>query len=104
MDELLHALSKYPNGTYVKIEWDSALLSLGGVIETIYQTDNGMPETASMYREYYAAAFRIKHILKNGSGQTYTSNMVMEISMLAAPSRVFLENDPLIWEGEPQAS
>ena len=104
MDELMRAISKYPNGTYMKIEWDSALLALGGVIETIYQTDNGMPETASMYREYYAAAFRIKHILKNGSGQTYSSNMAMEVSMLTAPSRVFLENDTLIWEAETQAS
>ena len=69
MDDMMRILSKLPNGTYIKIEWDSAMLALGGIIETIYQTDNGMPETVSGFQEYYAAAFRIKDVLKNESGR-----------------------------------
>lgn len=101
MDEMMHALSRYPNGTYIKVEWESVGLVLGGLLETIFQTDNGMPEALSTFFEYYAAVFRIKDILKNESGNTYDSNMIMELSMVAAPSKISLEDGTVIWQ--PQA-
>ena len=98
MDEMMRLLSTFPNGTYIKIEWESAKLSLGGLIETIYQTDNGLPEAVSDFKEYYAMVFRIKDVIKNESGQVYTSNMVMEISQFSAPTRVWSQHDMLIWQ------
>ena len=100
MDEMMRVLSRYPNGTYIKVDWDNALLKLGGLIETIYQTDNGLAEYLSEYREYYAAVFRIKDILRNESANTYSPSMVMELSMLSAPSRIKLEDDTVIWENQ----
>lgn len=98
MDEMMCQLSNFPNGTYIKVEWDSAKLVLGGLIETIYQTDNGLPESVSDYKEFYAMVFRIKDVLKNESGQLYTGNMVMEISALSAPSRIWSQHDMVIWQ------
>ena len=98
MDEMMQALSVYPNGTYVRIEWDAAMLSLGGLIETIYQTNNGLPEIVSDYREFYAMAFRIKDVLRNETGNNYISNMVMEVSCMSQPSRVYYSDGTLIWQ------
>ena len=98
MDEMMRLLSSFPNGTYIKVEWDSAKLSLGGVIETIYETDNGLPETVSDYKEFYAMVFRIKDVLKNESGQVYSGNMVMEISEMSAPNRILSQHDMIIWQ------
>ena len=98
MDEMMSVLNKFPNATYVKLEWNSAKLILGGLIETIYQTDNGLPESVSDYREYYAMVFRIKDVIKNESGQIYTGNMVMEVSAFSAPSRIWAQNDILLWQ------
>ncbi|MBR1854816.1 MAG: hypothetical protein IJ794_17005 [Lachnospiraceae bacterium] len=98
MDEMMSVLNKFPNATYVKLEWESAKLTLGGLIETIYQTDNGLPEAVSEYREYYAMVFRIKDVIKNESGQIYSGNMVMEVSTFSAPTRIWSQNDILIWQ------
>lgn len=100
MDEMMRLISNFPNGTYIKVEWDSAKLTLGGVIETIYQTDNGLPESVTEFKEYYAMVFRIKDVLKNESGQVYTGNMVMEISQYSAPSRIWSQHNILIWQAE----
>lgn len=95
---MMRLISSFPNGTYIKVEWDSAKLVLGGLIETVYQTDNGLPESVGDYKEYYAMVFRIKDVLKNESGQVYTGNMVMEISEFSAPSRIWSQHDMMIWQ------
>lgn len=97
MDEMLEAISHYPNGTYLKIEWASANLLLGGLIDTIYQTDNGNPEGTSLFREFYACSFRIKDVLQNMSGNTYYVNSLMEISMEAPPTKITLQDDTVVW-------
>lgn len=100
MDEMMAALSRYPNGTYVKIEWTASNLILGGVIDTVYQTDNGLPSVVPDYREYFAAAFRIKDVYMNNSGNAYTPRMVMEVSYLACPSKITLEDETLVWQAQ----
>ena len=104
MDEMMRLLSSFPNGTYIKIEWDSAKLALGGRIETIYETDNGLPESVSDFKEYYAMVFRIKDVIKNESGQIYAGNMVMEVSPVSPPSRIWSQHDMLIWQDANAAS
>lgn len=98
MDEMLKAVSRFPNGTYLKIEWAASGLLLGGTIDTVYQTDNGMPERTSSFREFYAFAFHIKDVLKNESGNAYNVNSLMEVSTQTLPSRITLENDVTVWE------
>ena len=41
IDDMVREISKYPNGTYLKIEWENSQLVLEGIIDTIYETDNG---------------------------------------------------------------
>lgn len=98
MDEMLRAISNYPNGTYIQIEWAEAGVILGGVIDTIYQTDNGHPEGTSGFREYYACAFRIRDVIKNLSGNAYSANSLMEVSMESSPTRIALRDDELVWK------
>lgn len=97
MDEMLTAISRYPGGTYLKLEWASAGLLLGGVLDTVYQTDNGKPEGTSLFREFYACTFRIKDVLQNMSGNVYNVNSLMEISMEAPPTRITLQDDTVVW-------
>lgn len=98
MDEMLRAISNYPNGTYLQIEWADAGVILGGVIDTIYQTDNGCPEGTSGFREYYVCAFRLKDIIKNVSGNAYNANSLMEVSMEAPPTMITLRDDEIVWK------
>ena len=65
MDEMMREISKYPNGTYLKIEWENSQLVLEGIIDTIYETDNGLEEDDTGYMEFYACSFRIEKIIKN---------------------------------------
>ena len=97
MDEMLKAISRFPNGTYLKLEWTAANVTLGGIIDTIYQTDNGKPENTSTFREYYACAFRIKDVIQNLSSIQYSANTLMEVSMEAPPSKITLKNDVVVW-------
>lgn len=100
MDEMLRAISSYPNGTYLQIEWADAGVILGGVIDTIYQTSNGYQEEISSFREYYACAFRIKDVIKNMSGNAYHANSLMEISMEAPPTTITLRDDKIVWKAQ----
>lgn len=98
MDEMLRAVNEYPNGTYLRIEWEDANVLLGGVIDTIYQTNNGHPEGTSTFREYYAFAFRIKDVIKNMSGNAYSENSLMEISMETPPTSITLRDERPVWK------
>lgn len=44
MDEMMREINKYPNGTYLKLEWEDRQLVLEGIIDTIYETDNRLDE------------------------------------------------------------
>ncbi len=49
---MVREISKYPNGTYLKIEWENSQLVLEGIIDTIYETDNGLEEDDAGYMEF----------------------------------------------------
>lgn len=97
MNDLLMVLSKYPNGTYLKLAWPHEGLILGGTIETIYETDNGKMEGTSLYQEYYACAFRVKKSIQNTGTLSYPYNTLLEISADTAPAMISLEDDSIIW-------
>ena len=64
MDEMMREISKYPNGTYLKLECEDGQLVLEGIIDTIYETDNRLDEEDIRYREFYACAVKIKKIIQ----------------------------------------
>ncbi|MBE5865627.1 MAG: hypothetical protein E7292_05345 [Lachnospiraceae bacterium] len=97
ISDMLLALSQYPNGTYIKLVWPHEGLVLGGIIETIYETDNGKREGTSMYREFYACAFRVKKTIQNTGSLSYPYNAILEISPDTAPMMISLEDDTIIW-------
>lgn len=98
MNEMIKAISQYPNGTYVKLEWTHEGLILGGVIDTIYETDNGKLEGTSAYREYVACAFRVKQVLQNSGNSVYPVGSLLEISEETAPTIISLEDETVIWQ------
>ena len=100
MDDMMYAINAYPNGTYLKILWDTPPLILDGVIDTIYETDNevdGVDEYSDKYMEFYACAFQIKRVYENQTGTNYQKNMLIEISKANPPMVIFDENGQTIW-------
>lgn len=97
MDDMMRAISQYPNGTYLKLEWAHEGLILGGTIDTIYETDNGKIEGTSSYREYYACAFRIKNVFENPNNSVYPTGSLIEISPDTAPTSIALEDGTIVW-------
>ena len=98
MDEMLRAVSRYPNGTSLIIEWtDGGVISVE--IDTIYETNNELEPEDRDYREFYACLLIIVNILKHSKWtNTFTIGDLMEISMYNSPSRILLKGGKLIWE------
>ena len=65
MDEMMQKISAYPNGTPLRISWDSGKAVIAGIIDTIYETDNGAEDDKDQYQEFYACAVLIKRIIRN---------------------------------------
>lgn len=99
MDEMMQAISKYPNGTYLKVEWRHGLLVIEGKIDTIYETNNGLDEEDSGYKEYYACALRIEKILNNSTNKKCIVNNLLEISIEEQPTTILLKDGSILWKG-----
>lgn len=98
MDELMREISKYPNGTYLKVEWENSQLVLEGKIETIYESDNGLGEEEEEYKEFYACAFRIEKIIKNSATRVCGIDNLIEISIENQPTLITLQDGSVIWK------
>lgn len=98
MNEMIKAVSQYANGTYIKLEWSHEGLVLGGIIETIYGTDNGKIEGTSLYREFHAMAFRVKRVIRNDNNSAYPAGILLEISPETSPTAIKFEDDTVIWK------
>ena len=98
MDEMMKQISKYSNGTYLKVEWEQGKLVIEGRIDTIYESDNGLDEDDNRYKEFYACAFRIDKIIKNLINKDVKLNSLTEISVENEPVRITLQNGTVIWE------
>ena len=97
MNDMIKTLSLYPNGTYIKLEWAHEGLVLGGVIDTIYETDNGKIEGTSLFREFRAFAFRVKAVLQNDNNGAYPVGSLLEISPETVPTAIYLQDDTVVW-------
>ncbi|MBA2874576.1 hypothetical protein [Thermaerobacillus caldiproteolyticus] len=97
MDEFIKVLNHYPNGTKLIIEWKDGL-RIKGLLDTIYETDNGLELEDEDYDEYFACALKILSIENNPSGRVLSENTLLEVSKQNKPSKIFLENGVLIWQ------
>ena len=98
LDEMMKKISQYPNGTYLRLEWENEELILDGEIDTIYESNNGLDEEEEGYKEFYACAIRIKKIYNNYSGTKYSMGELIEISVENSPKLISLQNGKIIWK------
>lgn len=98
MDEMIREISKYPNGTYLKLECEDGQLVLEGKIDTIYETDNRLDEEDIRYREFYACAVKIKKIIQNLKDKDCNINDLIEISVENQPALITLYDGSIVWK------
>ncbi|ODM24763.1 hypothetical protein [Acetivibrio mesophilus] len=96
MDELMKQLSKYPNGTNIIIVWDTGLC-IEGIINTIYESNNGLEEDEEGYKEFYACAVEVVSIIADSVGRVEVGNLI-EVSMENCPLCVKLKDGLEIWK------
>ena len=97
MDEMMRTFSKYPNGTCLKVSWDFGKIVIVGLIDTIFETNNGLEEDAENYREYYACAFKVEKIVKNWKDINIKQGQLIEISEYNKPTGIEMEDGTVIW-------
>lgn len=97
MDEMMKAINKYANGTYLKVEWENGQLVLEGRIDTIYETNNGFEEEDDGYKEFYACAFSVENIVSNPKEKECHIGGLIEISIENEPTLIALDNGSIIW-------
>ncbi|MGX1981938.1 hypothetical protein [Thermolongibacillus altinsuensis] len=96
MDKFIKVLNHYPNGTKLIIEWKGGL-RIKGLLDTIYETDNGLELEDEDYDEYFACTLKILSIENNPFGNVLSENNLLEVSKHDKPNKIFLENGVLIW-------
>lgn len=98
MDEMLRKISKYPNGTFIKITWEYENIAIEGVIDTIYETDNGLDMDDKEYQEFYACTVMVKKVISNLKMEKLKINQLIELSKENQPTSIALEDGTIIWE------
>ena len=96
-DKMMQVLCKYPNGTLLRFCWDYGVLVIDGMIDTIYETDNGADESSNEYQEFYACAILIKRIIENTTNRFLMENSFIEVSKINQPTSIELPNGVVIW-------
>lgn len=98
MDEMLEKISRYPNGTFLKISWENGNLIIEGEIDTVYETDNGLDEDDDKYQEFYACTVTVNKVINNLTYKIINTDDLVEVSIENSPTRIELDDGTLIWE------
>lgn len=98
MDELMKKINVYPNGTYLKVEWEHGLLILEGKIDTFFETNNGLDNDDVGYKEFYSCLIRIEKIIENSLDDYYKEGGLAEISIEFQPTLIELKDGTIIWQ------
>ena len=98
MDEMLEKISRYPNGTFLRISWEDGKLIIEGEIDTVYETDNGLEDDDDKYQEFYACTVTVKRVISNLMYKTVKTDDLVEISIENSPTSIELGDGTLIWE------
>ena len=96
MDEMLKIISKYPNGTFFKVSWRLRQIIVEGILDTIYETDNGL-EGDKAYQEYFACSFKVNKIVQNSYHSNLEQGQLIEISIYNSPTSIELKDGTVIW-------
>lgn len=97
MDEMLKIISQYPNGTFFKVSWRLRQIIVEGILDTIYETDNGLEEDKG-YQEYFACPFKVNKIIQNSYHSTLQQGQLIEISIYNSPTSIELKDGTVIWQ------
>ena len=95
MDEMMKAISRYPNGTFLIVSWRFGKLIVEGFIDTIYEANNDLDEESE---EYFACAFQIESVVQNSEDIDLKQGQLIEISKCNKPTSVRLKDGTTIWE------
>lgn len=98
MDEFISVLNKFPNGTELFVEFEENV-RIKAVIDTMYETDNGLELEDENYEEFYACLLEIISIEKNSSNTELIEGALLELTKYNKPSNIFLSNGEQIWKG-----
>ncbi|MFA0814267.1 MAG: hypothetical protein ACC608_00595 [Anaerofustis sp.] len=85
MQHLLMNINKYPDQIYIVKLADASELEV--IVDTCYETDNGLDESDRNFKEYHACLMRVNRIIKKGS-KSYSSNDLFEINYLNYPDSI----------------
>ncbi len=100
MDALLKAISQYPNGTPLIVEWPNGCTVLGK-IDTIYDSDDDEEPGNENYQVIYVCVFHVIDILRYSTEKEHFSKGdLIEISMKNPPLRVLTGDRKIVWERE----
>lgn len=98
MDELIKAINEYPNGTKLIIK-KIGKYKISGVIDTIYETDNGEEFDSENYQEFYSCLFLVQDILNVNVEQVDIEvDSLIDINIQDPPSEICLESGKVIWK------
>ena len=98
MDDMIKKISAYPNGSYLRLIWDYKKTIVERVLDTIYETDNGLDENDKGYQEFYACVIKIKKVVRNLDGKELDINQLIEISRETQPTSIELKDGTIVWE------
>lgn len=95
---MIQKISMYPNGTYLKIWWSKSNTIIEGVLDTIYETDNGLDMNETGYQEFYACSIIVKKIISSLNPKKIGHDQLIELSKENRPTSIALQDDTIIWE------
>lgn len=98
MDEMMRQISTFPNGTLLRIGWESGKVVIEGILDTIYETDNGAEIDEEQYQEFYACAVLVEKVVRNLSDSPLAVNTLIEVSIENQPSKIELADGMVIWK------
>lgn len=98
-DDMILEISKYPNGTFLKITWNYGSIVLEGEIDTLFETYTiDLEEGDPGYMEYHACAFMVKRVIANSEGKDIKPGHLIEVSIVNQPTCIELKDGFVLWE------
>ena len=97
--KMLTTLSTYKNADGFTIYWGDGLI-LGGVFDTISETDNCLEEDDPNYKEYYMCIIEITDIIRQPDEGLYEGDVgdLIEISVFNEPIKIEVQGKGVVWQ------
>jgi len=78
--------------------WENNLY-LKVIVDTVFETDNGLDMDDEEYQEFYMGLLEIQKIINYPTNETFDRNVgeCIEISIMNEPVRIELEDHTILW-------